>query len=472
MTCSTNVALVGSQRPTLLHLPEGHGGAGREAIDLGREVGIYLDEWQEFVVEGCLLERPDHRWAATETGCEVPRQNGKNVIEEVIELAGLVLFKERLVAHSAHLFPTATEHFLRMRQLCEDNRLLADLVDDIYTANGKEAIVLRGGGRLKFFARQRGGGRGFTGDRMVFDEAFSLDAGAVGAMIPALSARSMEIPGPQIHYFSSAAHANSPVLHSVRTRAQNGGARLAYFGWLNEPGTDKTDREAWYRVNPGLGVRISEEFVETELAAMTSEEFERERLGIPSAPDNSAGVFGPGVWPVLKDEGSQPDGPVIIALDVSPNFEFASFALAGTRSDGLTHAELVDRRAGTAWVVARAQALCERYGPLIVDPRGPVSGLLDDLKAAGVELVELADGDFPKACAALQKDVLDGTYRHLGQAPLDAAVAGAQIRPSGDAWRWSRSSSYVDISPLVAVTVAFWKAAKPRRGPARFHSFV
>jgi hypothetical protein len=35
-------------------------------------------------------------------------------------------------------------------------------------------------------------------------------------------------------------------------------------------------------------------------------------------------------------------------------------------------------------------------------------------------------------------------------------VKGAAKRPLGDAWAWSRKSSGVDISPLVAITLAVW----------------
>lgn len=460
---------VGSQRPTLLHLPaDGLPGAGREAVDLAAEIGIVLDDWQQFCVESLLLERPNHQWAATEGACEVARQNGKNVIQIVIEIAGLLLFNEQLITHSAHLFDTALEHFLQMQALFEDQPLLRDLVDDIYTSNGKEAIVLRGGARLKFRARSKGGGRGFTGDRTVFDEAFSLSSAALGAMIPALSARSMEIPGPQILYFSSPAHADSAALHSIRKRAQAGAPRLVYLGWLNEPGTDRRDRPAWYRVNPGLGIRISEEFVETELAALEDhgDEFDRERLGIPSAADNTAGVFPPGTWSACTDIRSTiGDAKPAVALDVSPNMEYASFGAAGLRTDGLVHLELIERHPGTGWVIGRAKHYSDRYDGIWIDPRGPAGGLIPKLAEAGVVVREVADGAVPKACAALQERVIDGTIRHTAQPPLDAAVAGAQIRPSGDSWRWSRTSSKVDITPLVAITVALWATAKNETEP-------
>jgi phage terminase large subunit-like protein len=450
-------ARIGSQEPTLMLLPDGRSGAGREALDLAAEVGIRPDPWQELVVEGCLLERPGGQWAALECAVEVARQNGKNVIQEIVEIAGLVLFEEQLITHSAHLFSTATEHFLRMRYHFENCPLLAELLDDIYTANGKEAIVLRGGRRLKFFARSRGGGRGFSADRMMFDEAFSLDAAAMGAMLPALSARSMEVPGPQVFYFSSPAHHDSAVLHNVRRRAQAKAPRLAYFGWLNEPGTDRHDRDAWYRANPGLGLRITEEWIETELAALAElgDEFDRERLGIPSPEDAGAAVFGPGKWAACVDEQSSIVSDMAIALDVAPEMAWSSFAAAGRRADGLLHIELIERHPGTEWVVGRAKELAGRWDvPVAYDPRSPANGLVPRLERADVPLLALPAGGMAQACAMLQDAVVNGTLRHLGQAPLDAAVAGAAVRTSGDVWTWARKTATADISPLVAATVA------------------
>jgi hypothetical protein len=49
--------------------------------------------------------------------------------------------------------------------------------------------------------------------------------------------------------------------------------------------------------------------------------------------------------------------------------------------------------------------------------------------------------------------------RHRGTQELSVAVAGARKRTLVDAWAWSRKSSSVDISPLVACTLAFWGVA-------------
>jgi hypothetical protein len=464
-TSSRNNGRVGAQRPRLVHLPAGAvGSEGDLASKYAADAGLILDDWQRWTLEHGLAYRRDGSWAAFEVAIVVPRQNGKGSILEALELYALYVLRLPVIVHSAHEFKTAREHFLRLQALINGSDELSAATADVYTANGKESIVTRDGCRLLFVARSRGSVRGFTGDLVVLDEAYQLPETAIGAMLPALSAR----PNPQVWYTSSAPHADSTVLHGVRRRAVEGaGGRLFFAEWGSDAGVDPCDEDARAAANPGYGIRISAEHVDAEFRAMSQgtlrDEFARERMGVPAEPDASAGVFPPGVWPACADERSSAAGPVWFAVDVAPGMTWSSIAAAGTRSDGLAHVELVDRRPGTAWVATRAAELSRRWGyPLVVDPRGPAAGVLPDLVDAGVGVLEIPDGEFARACAALQAQTLEGLLRHLGQAPLDAAVAGAQVRSTGDAWRWDRAHSSVDISPLGAVTLAFWATIRDR----------
>lgn len=415
-------------------------------------------------------ERVDQQWAAFEVCVLCPRQNGKGAILEALELAGLFLFEERLIVHSAHKFDTAQEHFLRLQALIDGADDLRRQVAKILTANGKESIVLRSGARLKFVARSRGAARGFSGDRIVFDEAFALPAEIIGSMLPALSAR----PNPQVWYTSSAPHADSQVLHGLRRRALSADPGRLYFAeWAAEAGTDPSDRDAWARSNPALGLRISEEFIENELASMSGmgDEFARERLGIPSPEDGTGGVFPPGMWGSLADARSQVTGPVRVALDVTPDMAWCSFGVAGP-SGARWQVELADRRPGTGWVIDRAAELASRYGPIVVDPRSPAAGLLAELDRQGVPVQSVSTADVLVACAGFERAVREGRLVHLGQPPLDAAVASAAVRPVGDAWVWTRARSQVDVSPLLAVTLALWAAGGRDSAPRKVELFV
>jgi hypothetical protein len=450
----------------VLHVPPGVvSTSGREACDLAASAGLFLDDWQRFALDVILGERADGKWAAFEAAVIVPRQNGKGSILEALELAGLFLFGEKLILHSAHEFKTAAEGFLRVRSLIENCDDLRRKVSKVRTSHGDEAIELTrqaGGGRLRFVARSNGSGRGFTGDRLILDEAYRLGANQMAALLPTLSSR----PNPQVVYTSSAPLADSSQLHAVRQRGLAGdSARLAFLEWSIDPEVDPDDDPlSWALANPGLGFRVPAEFVAAEREAMPREEFRRERLGVPDEPLGSVPPpFGAGKWEACRDQGSVLAGRLVLAVEVAADREWASVGA----SDG-RHVELVERRAGTGWVCGRVAELVVRHRPVrvMVDSGGPAGALVDDLRQElGDLLVEVPAKGMPAACGQMFDAVVAGDVRHLGQPDLDVAVAGASKRARGDAWVWDRRSSAVDVSPLSAVTLARWGAVGPEKPP-------
>ena len=91
---------------------------------------------------------------------------------------------------------------------------------------------------------------------------------------------------------------------------------------------------------------------------------------------------------------------------------------------------------------------------VLVDPRTPASTVLVALRDMGVKVTEVTSLDVTQAHAAFIAACTEGKLRHIGQPELSSALTGAVRRPVGDAFAWSRRSSGVDISPLVACTLA------------------
>ncbi len=453
----TNLELsvrVGSQRPAFLTLPERRvDSAGAEAVELAALAGLELDDWQAWSLTEMLAVDAAGQWAAFEAGIVLPRQNGKGGLLEARQLFGLFLGRERLAVHTAHEFKTCFEHFLRVVSLIENTPELEAKVQRIRRGAGEQAIELRSGERLRFLARSSGSGRGMSGDTVYLDEAFALTPEIMGALLPTLSAR----PNPQVVYTSSAPRVGSLVLQDLVKRGRAGGSsRLFYAEWGNTNSVAPDDREAWYRANPALGIRITEEFVEAELEALRSmpQEFLRERCGVPDSIE-AGGVVSLDQWNMLADPKSSIDGPPVFAVDVSPDREWSSIAAAGLRADGLPHVEVVERRPGTGWVAGRLAELTAKWSSAVVlDPSSPSGALLPELRSAGVTVVEMTQRAHAQACGAFVDAIRNEQLRHLGQPSLVAALTGAHTRQSGDVWLWSRVASNVDITPLVAVTLA------------------
>lgn len=474
MTTLLSGGVVGVQRPRVLHLPADVAAtSGAEAAELAALAGLHLDDWQRYALDVMLAEQSDGQWSAFECGVNVPRQNGKGGLIEARELAGLFLLDETLLLHTAHEFKTSIEAFRRLRSLvtnCDDLRRKVHKVRESHADVEIELLPRYGGGRVRFVARSKGSGRGFTGDCVILDEAMILGPEQMAALLPTLSAR----PNPQLLYFGSAPLATSQQWHAVRKRALAGDSpRLAYLEWSVDDGADPADPQAWATANPALGVRISYKFVRGELDAMPPAEFARERLGVPDMPAAELAVIPLQVWADLHDEASEIAGPVVFAVEVAEDRRWASIAAAGRRADGLVHVELVARAAGTRWVRGWLDQRCETHRPaaVVVSKGGPAGSLVADLEHLP-GFTALGTADYAAACGAFYDAVLDEvpSVRHRGADALEDAVGlalvAAQKRATGDAWVWDRRSGQ-DISPLVAVTLAHHGVATqpPSRDP-------
>lgn len=468
--------LVGAQHPRVCSFPDYVSSAGVEAVELCRLAGLELDGWQQLVLERALGERPDGRWAAFEVGVCVPRQNGKGAILEARELAGLFILGERLIIHSAHEFATSLEAFRRLLALIEETPDLERRVKRVSRAHGEEGIELKGGQRVRFRTRTKGGGRGFSADCVILDESMMLPEASIAALMPTLSAR----PNPQVWYTGSAvdqeSHDDGLVFARVRERGVRGDEALAYFEWsLDRLSPDevlweeRVSSEVWAAANPGLGIRISEEHVGNEQRSMDPRTFAVERLNVgdwPAADAAAQSVISLEAWVAAADFESAPESGLWFCADVAPDRSRSTIVVCGWREDGLAHVEVVDRRPGTDWVAARVAELAGRNPGcgVVVDAVGPASSLLPPLRAAGLAPVQMSARDAADAAACLFDAVAQGTVRHLGQPELEAAVRGAAKRPLGDAWAWSRKHSKVDITPLVGASNALWAASSGQQG--------
>jgi hypothetical protein len=476
--------------------------SGAEAIELARVAGIELDPWQQVELTHGLGESADwkcpkctyrvaervacpdhpgrdlvHPWAAFEVAEIVPRQNGKSELLIARMLAGLFLLEEELQIYSAHLFDTAMEIFRRLVFVVENCDELRRAVKSrgsklagITYSHGQEGIELRDGRRIRFKARTGGGGRGFSGDTLYLDEAMILREMFLGATIPILSARA----NPQIWLAGSPPDEDDPthdgvVLAKRRKRALAGGDRsLAYFEHSadgEDPGTVSgdvlDDPEQWALANPGLGIRITTEYVANERRAMGDRQFAVERLGIGAWPDVSedAGrLIAKDTWIALADPGSGIASNRAFSVDIEPGQAWATISAAGERDDGLHHIGVVEHARNTGWVLDSAKEWHGRVpdAQWMADPRADWGNLLIELEEAGIPVVRLSPGDYKDACGGFFQMVVQKQLRYRPPQPeLDTAVAGARTKPLLDAWKWARESG-VTITPLVSCTNALW----------------
>jgi hypothetical protein len=461
------VLLGGQAAPRVRHAPSVRANSWEDVSDLSASFGLVLDEWQENVFQAALGERSDGRWAARTVGLSTPRQNGKSQLIVARALAGILLFDEQLIICSAHQQDTAREVFTRLVDLLEDNPTLNARVDSYGKALNREYIRFKSGQVIRFKARSAGGGRGFSADCLLLDEAQILSAQAWAAILPTMSAR----PNPQVWLLGTPPTPvdDGEVFGRIRAAGLEGkDTRLAYLEWSADAADDFDAPETWAKANPAYGVRIGPDAIEAERSSMSDDQFGMERLGMWAAA-GSQRVIPAAMWDAAGDDRSVAVDKFALGVEVAPDLVGASVSLAGLRADGSWHVELDESRDGVDWLGPYVEALITA-NPQIrgvgLDLGSPAKAVVEQrgddwfLKGTNVRIIAPKVQDLGGACSELLAGVVGGWVKHIRQGQLTAAVGAAGKRNLGDTglWVWHRSSAAADITPVQAVTLALWVA--------------
>jgi hypothetical protein len=489
--------VIGARRPRVETHPDYAYSYGPEAAELMARAGRPLDPWQLDAVTLMLAVREDGQWACYEC-CEwVSRQNGKGAILEARALAGFFLLAEELIMWSAHEYKTAMEAFRRVKAIIRALGVQVDIAGNLFdvdgilvkvnNTNGEECFErLDSGARIKFVARSKGSGRGFSADCNIIDEAFAYTAEQQSALLYTLSAR----PNPQIIYTSSPPLTGDTgeIMYDLRLRGDPTAPRSATDpSWTQDPslsyrdwgmagvmemldGVDLDDVANWAATNPALGIRITHETIARQRRATAGmpADFARERLGIwPKRAAAGAGVIPGELWRDLAVIAERP-ADVAMAIVVNHKRSHTAIAAVGMREDGRMQVSIVDYRPGTHWVVDRAVELNARWTPVgwAVQDKGPSATLIEPLEAAGI--VQPEDRDEPRrgqlavpwsndvavAYGLLIDAVTERRFVHLDEAPLNLAVATGQTRPLGGGTTWDYRAPGAEL--LQAGTLAHW----------------
>ena len=454
----------GAQTPRVKHVPKAKHSLGDAAVELAASFGLILDPWQRAVLHDALLVRdkqPD-KWASFEVGLVCARQNGKGAILEARELAGALLFGERLIVHSAHEFKTAKEAMRRLENLLAE-------AGEPYKANrshGEESIEFKNtGSRVMFQTRTKAGGRGLSGDLVILDEAMILSSDAVGALLPTMSAR----PNPQLWYTGSAVdqavHANGLVFASVRERGISGeDASLCWQEWSCEDDADVDDKRQWLIANPGVGYRISVDHIAKERRALLHQPkvFAVERLSMGDWPHlgDAESEIPLDAWSSMASREPVLVGPRTLAVHRSRDRRRWAIAAAQRTADNRVHIELGPVSEGSHTDVG--EYLIDKIGQwnpivLVMDRKSSAMVLEPLLIDAGVEPTVTNSVELQLACGGFLDDALAGLLSHSDQPALTQAAAAAVKRDlPGGGFAWDEGADGTISAPLMAATLAHW----------------
>ncbi len=446
---------------------------GFALIDFADEVlGMELLPWQKWLAKHSLELLPDGTFRFRTVVLLVARQNGKSTFLQVLALFFLFVRGVKLVIGTAQNLDIAEEVWQGAVDIAQDVPELAAEIERVVMVNGKKALELTGRERYKVQAANRRGGRGLAGDLVMLDELREHQSwDAWGAVTKTTMAR----PYAQTWAASNAGDASSVVLAWLRLLAHvalgdpdglvKKGAptapddlegvdddSLGIFEWSGPPGCDLRDLAGQGQANPARGHTITQRAINSALRTDPEPVF-RVEVMCQWVESLTTDAIDSAQWLDLADPDAALNGVPVLAVATAPDHSWSSVAMAWRRPDGLPQVhvarnpqELLDYRAGTAWVPARVAELRARWGAgaPVVDTAS--HGLVPDAERLSVQAQAQADN-------ALADAVQLGGLRHGNEAALGFSVRAARWKPQGDSRVLDRKGT-ADITPLRAVGLA------------------
>lgn len=479
------MTLLGVQEPRLSSIPTGDSARGDQAVAFARFCGLTLYPWQEDLLRDMCRTDSSGNWVAREVVTVVARQNGKGEVLLARELAGIYLFGEKTIFHSAHFMDTAIDAQRRLWEVIEAcDELLSwfeypdqspdgkayDEPPRKTTGNGKESIMFPNGAQVLFRTRTKKTGRGLSVDLLILDECFDLPNetyAALGKLVRARQrAQTVFISSP-VNRFE---HCHGAVFSAKRWAGVDGVPRLLFKEWSPAPEADPFAQATWAACNPsmvdqGAGAQLSDIAADAN-AAKNSEVLKDSFLVETLAAGNWVPRDGDGVGDHIIDldqwEGLECASPAVVgdccvAVDVTPAGDRVG-VVAAIRTAGGVHLmvnplEAFDREL----VVDAVVSSVNNNDPVAVllDPKGPASTLISPLKVEGVEAEELSWGPVSAATELFMQMIAEGQITHDGDPRWVEALKVAAFRP-GKASGRALTRTAGSVCELVAATFAVW----------------
>lgn len=400
----------------------------------------------------------------------VPRRGGKSTLTLAVNLDRMDLIGDARCWYTAHTREVAAK-------LYRDEWVpMLDPLTRLYRlrkSQGSEGVhKRRGSSRLQLFAPNAGALHSTNADTVTIDEAWAFDADTGEAVEAGIRPAQLTRPWRQTWIVSAGGTIESTWWDRWLTAGEQKTPGVALFDYGADPtdaGYDPSNPAVWAAAHPTAGTAFPLEVLAHEWNTRRSDaDFERAYLNVWPRPSQAAAA-GAGLdadaWQAAAHPDVIPHPVAAVAVDIAADRSRAAIAVAARGELGDVVVEVVDARPGVGWLATAVRDTRRRFpGAVVVADALVAASIIGELNRAQVVVDAYGASDHAKACGTFVDLLAAGRLTHRAQAVLDDAVAGAARRPLGDAWLWSRSRSGVDISPLVAVTLAAYTAHTRRRG--------
>jgi len=445
---------------------------GQEIIDFATELGIELMEWQKFVCIHGHKVRADGRWAHSELGLIMARQQGKSTLMMLRILTGMFVWGEGLQLASAHRLTTSLETFRQIVALIEANPKLEKEVKKIRWQHGAEEIELFGNRRFVVKAANNAA-RGLSKPETIhLDELREYkDEDAWSSMRYSM----MAAKNPQVWVYSSAGDQHSVILNKLRERALVSATTndpIGWFEWSAEPDapillpSGEMNWQAFAQANPSLGITIHPDnlkavindppdIVRTEVLAQwvdtINSAIDAQKWGLCQ------------VNPIPLD----PEKETWFGLDLSPDRKFGALVatqkLPGEKFNlVLLHTWSNDYSINDLAVANDIAPYVRKYNvQTVAYSKRTAQAVASRLVPAGIPITDMDGAIYAESCDRWLGAINSHRLQHGGQDELTQQTLSAAKLPYGDgSWIIGRRASRVAVCAAVASALATYFATQ------------
>jgi phage terminase large subunit-like protein len=445
---------------------------GQDMIDLATELGINLMEWQRFVCIHGHKVREDGRWAHSELGLIMARQQGKSTLMMLRILTGMFVWGEGLQLASAHRLTTSLETFRQIVGLIETHPKLEKEVKKIRWQHGAEEIELFGNRRFVVKAANNAA-RGLSKPETIhLDELREYkDEDAWSSMRYSM----MAAKNPQVWVYSSAGDQHSVILNKLRERALASATTndpIGWFEWSAEPDapillpSGEINWSAFAQANPSLGITIHPD----NLKAVINDPPDIVRTEVLAQwVDTINSAIDAQKWGLCQTDPIplDPEQPTWFGLDLSPDRKFAALT-ATQRLSGekfnlvLLHTWSNDYSINDLAVANDIAPYVRKYNvQTIAYSARTAQAVASRLIPAGFSCTNMDGAIYAESCDRWLGAINSHRLQHGGQDELTQQTLSAAKLPYGDgSWIIGRRASRVAVCAAVASALATYFATQ------------
>jgi hypothetical protein len=446
---------------------------GQDMIDLATELGINLMEWQRYVCIHGHKVREDGRWAHSELGLIMARQQGKSTLMMLRILTGMFVWGEGLQLASAHRLTTSLETFRQIVGLIETNPRLEKEVKKIRWQHGAEEIELFGNRRFVVKAANNAA-RGLSKPETIhLDELREYkDEDAWSSMRYSM----MAAKNPQVWIYSSAGDQHSVILNKLRERALASATTndpIGWFEWSAEPDapillpSGEINWDAFAQANPSLGITIHPD----NLKAVINDPPDIVRTEVLAQwVDTINSAIDAQKWGLCQTDPIplDPEAPTWLGLDLSPDRKFGALVatqkLPGEKFNlVLLHTWSNDYSLNDLAVANDIAPYVRRYNTQTVAySKRTAQAVASRLVPAGIPITDMDGAIYAESCDRWLGAINSHRLQHGGQEELTQQTLSAAKLPFGDgSWVIGRRASRVAVCAAVASSLATYFATQP-----------